>query len=396
MGTGAAAARTRPELELDLWSDEALLDPYPLYGTLRATAGAVWLTRHELFAISRYDDVRAALQNWRIFSSAHGVMMNAEMNELMRGILLCSDPPRHETLRRVAGRPLAHAALKELEPRIRASAAAIVDELVEKKTFDAATELARHLPVTIISTLVGLPEEGRERMLDWAAANFNCFGPRNRRMLDSLPLLREAVAYSADPTLPERLRPGGWAARLFEAAAEGEISHADAGMMLNDYWAPSLDTTILGAANAIRLFADHPDQWRLVRENPSLVPHAVNETLRLESPIQGFSRYVTQDCVIDGVLLPAGSRAVVLYASANRDERKWHAPERFDVLRKPNDQLAFGWGEHQCLGMPLARLELRALLTALAARVERFELVEAEPLLNNVLHGWARLVVTVS
>ncbi len=395
MGRELATSTRRPESSTGFWSDEALLDPYPLYRELRDTAGAVWLTRHELFAISRYKDVRAALQNWQVFSSARGVMMNAEMNELMSGILLCSDPPRHDALRGIAGRPLGHAALKELEPRIFEAAEAIVEDLVERETFDAATELARHLPVTLVSSLVGLPEEGRERMLDWAAANFNCFGPRNQRMLDSLPLLREAFEYSTDPALVGRLRPGGWAARLFEAADAGEITHEDAGRMLNDYWAPSLDTTILGTANAIRLFADHPDQWALVRESPSLIPHAINESLRLESPIQGFSRYVAEEHTIDDVTLPAGSRALVLYASANRDERKWNEPERFDVLRKPNDQLGFGWGEHQCLGMPLARLEMRALLSALVARVERFEVRAAEPLLNNVLHGWARLEVTV-
>lgn len=124
-----------------------------------------------------------------------------------------------------------------------------------------------------------------------------------------------------------------------------------------DYWAPSLDTTILAITSAVRLFGEHPDRWDLVREDPALIPHAFNEVVRMESPIQMFSLLLVEDHEVDGVLMPAGSRVIVVYASANRDERKCEDPERFDVLRRPTDHLAFGAGEHQCMGMPLARLE---------------------------------------
>lgn len=233
-------------------------------------------------------------------------------------------------------------------------------------------------------------------MLDWARANFNCFGPMNARTEKSLPVLQDAIAYSTDPTLRQRVRPGGWAARLYEAADAGEIPQEQAGIMLNDYWAPSLDTTIMAIGSAIRLFAEHPDQWDLVRADPRLISHAINEVVRLESPLQMFSRLLTDDYEMDGETLPKGSRVVVIFASANRDGRKWDNPERFDILRKPSDHLAFGWGEHQCMGMPLARLEMRALLTALASRVRRFEISAMEPLMNNVLHGPRKLDVTVA
>jgi len=133
----------------------------------------------------------------------------------------------------------------------------------------------------------------------------------------------------------------------------------------------------------------------LVREEPSLIPHAVNEVLRLESPISQFSRVATRDHEFDGVTVPAGSRVLMMYGSANRDERKWENPERFDVLRRPSDHLAFGLGEHQCVGQPLARMEVRALLGALAARVERFEVRHMERAVNNMLRGIRKLEVTV-
>lgn len=384
-----------PVRALDLWTDAALADPYPLYRELRDAGQAVWLRDHEMFAIARYDDVRMALKNWRVFSSAHGVMMNEPMNETMRGILLCSDPPLHDELRGVASRPLRPRPVRELESEMLQEADALVERLLEQRTFDAVGELARHLPLTMVSRLVGLPEEGREQMLDWAAANFNCFGPMNDRARDSFPLLKAAIDYSTDPTLPNRLRPGGWAAELFDAAARGEISREQAGMMMNDYWAPSLDTTILATANAIWLFANHPEQWNLLRENLSLIPHAINEIVRIESPIQAFSRMVTEDFIVGETVLGAGSRVVVIYGSANRDERKWMEPERFDILRRPSDHLAFGFGEHQCMGMPLARLEMSVILRALARRVKGFQLHHAQRSLNNVLRGFGELQVTV-
>jgi cytochrome P450 len=118
--------------------------------------------------------------------------------------------------------------------------------------------------------------------------------------------------------------------------------------------------------------------------------------VRTESPIQAFSRWVTEDYQIGDTVIGAGSRAILIYGSANRDERKWEQPEAFNILRRPSDHLAFGFGEHQCMGMPLARLEMSVILTALARRVKRFELRRADRSLNNVLRGFGRLEVTVT
>ena len=130
--------------------------------------------------------------------------------------------------------------------------------------------------------------------------------------------------------------------------------------------------------------------------NPALIPAAINEVLRIESPIQIFSRYVTCDTDVDGVQIVQGSRVLIMYGSANRDERKWQDPERFDIQRKAAEQLAFGHGEHLCVGLPLARLELRALLTSLAKRVRRFEILEVQRCINNTLRGLDRLRVSVN
>ena len=384
-----------PSSDIDLYADAVLLDPYPHYRALRDQAGAVWLERHEAFVLSRYADVRAALGNWEVFSSAGGVAMNDGMNAALKGGLLCSDPPQHDALRRIIERPLAPQMLAALREQITDQADALVDRLAARGTFDAV-ELARYLPVTIVSELVGLPEDGREHMLDWARANFDCLGPMNDRARRALPVLKDMLDYAFTQCVPGKLKPGSWAAMIWEAADRGEISLELCPYLMNDYMGPALDTTIFAATAAIWLFARNPEQWDAVRTTPGLLSGAINEVVRLESPIQGFSRVLTRDHEIDGVMLPAGARVVVLYASANRDERKWNNPDRFDVRRtNVHEHMAFGFGEHQCVGNNLARLEIRALLLALSKRVRRFELGDVRRGLNNILRGLEKCEVTI-
>jgi cytochrome P450 len=384
-----------PSFAVDLYSDESLLDPYPLYRQLRDLGGAVWLEKHKIFALARHQDVKRAMQDSKTFSSAQGVMLNQQMNDTLRGIVLCSDDPEHAILRRVISKPITPKAISAYSDLITGEAESLVARLVAKGTFDAATQLAQHLPVTIVSHLVGLPEEGRERMLDWAAANFQCFGPINARTLEAFVTVKEMVDYAFTQCTREKLRPDGWARLIWDAADRGEISLEKPPLMMNDYMGPSLDTTIFTIANAIYLFGRNPQQWTLLRAQPELMPRAINEVVRLESPLQGFSRVATRDVRIEDVVLPEGSRAVMLWGSANRDERKWSDPETFDITRNNTDHLGFGQGVHMCVGMHLAKMEIAAILGALLKRVSCFELGESKRVINNVMRGLSQLEVTV-
>jgi len=160
-----------PVSDLDLFTDEARLNPYPLHAQLRALGPVVYLSRHDVYALSRYEQVRDVLGNWELYSSAEGVFMNPQLNEQLKGVItLFLDPPEHTAVRKALGRPLRAERLRELAPQIDAEAESIVSELVARGTFDAATDLAEHLPMAIVSKLVGLGEHGRENMLRWAAA----------------------------------------------------------------------------------------------------------------------------------------------------------------------------------------------------------------------------------
>lgn len=382
-----------PHSDLDVFADAALLDPWAGYRELRDQGPLAFLDRYGMHAATRYSTVSHILRTPEVFISGEGVTMNDESNQMLRGNTLCSDGEAHATSRRVVVRPLTPKALRPLEEEIRTEAGELVDQLIARGRFDAVTDLAQYLPVTIVSNLVGLPEEGRERMLLWASESFNSAGPLNERALNSFPVLGEMVEYAITQAVPGKLKPGSWAEAVFLAADRGEVAKDRCPIMMMDYMGPSLDTTIFAISSAVWLFAQYPDQWDLIRQDPKLIPSAINEVLRMESPLQCFSRKAAVDTEIDGAMLPAESRVIVYYGAANRDERKYPEPDRFDVTRNPTDHVGFGAGPHACVGMNLARLEMRALFEELAAKVKRFEIQSETRALNNVLRGFASIDV---
>jgi cytochrome P450 len=389
-------AGTAPISTLDPYTDQALLNPWPLYHELREMGPIVWLEKYGMFAFTRYDVVVKALRDWEALRSSFGVMMNDDMNQLLRGNTLCSDGDAHNQLRRVVIRPVTPVALKSLKEEVEREAAAVVGRLCAKGRFCATAELATYLPVTIVSNAIGLPEEGRERMMEWSIGLFNCFGPMNERARNARPVLSEMMQYARTHAVPGKLKPGGWAEAIHHAAAAGEVPSEAVPVMMIDYMGPSLDTTIFGISSGVWLFANHPDQWDLVRNDPSLIPAAINEILRMEAPIQDFSRYVARDYDLDGVSLQEGSRAIIFYGAANRDPRQFPHPDQFDVRRdNAGRHMAFGAGPHACLGMNLAKLEMQALFTTLARKVIRFHIEMEERALNNILRGFNKLIVTV-
>ena len=384
-----------PTSRLDPYTDQALLNPWPLYRELREMAPVVWLEKYRMFAFTRYDVVGKALRDWEAFPSSFGVMMNDDMNQVLRGNTLCSDGADHQRLRRITEKPLTPAALNALKSDITTKAEQIVDRLVAKGTFCAVTELAAALPIDIVASAVGLPQEGREQMLVWAEQMYNCFGPLNDRAHNAFPVLDEMMHYATTQAVRGKLKPGSWAEAIVDAVDRGEADQAVRPALMIDYMGPSLETTISAIGSGVWLFAKNPGEWLRVRESPSCVPSAINEILRMETPLQGYSRLVVQDYEMDEVTLPASSRAIVFYGAANRDERKFPDPHRFDVTGNAAEQLAFGSGPHACIGLHLAKLEMTAIFRALTTRVKRFHIEEEVRNVNNTLRGFKRLIVAV-
>jgi cytochrome P450 len=385
-----------PRSDVDLFSEPALRDPFPLYRQLRDAGPLVWLDRLGMYAATQFDVVRACLRDPRTFSSARGAMISDEINHLTTGSTIGSDDPEHQVHRMVVGRPLTPRAVREMTGRIMAEAEAVVDRLVSKGQFDGVTELAWHLPWTIVSRFVGLPEAGRERMMVWGEAIANMAGPPNARARVSAPALQEMGNYLANEIQRDKLAPGSWGAMLIEAADRGEIAEDKIPVLMADYLGPALDTTIGATGNLLWRLSRDPAQWMALRADPSLIGSAILEGVRIDPPAHWFSRYITRDVAMHGVDLRGDQRVLLLYASANRDERKYSDPDRFDVRRNPADHVGWGHGTHHCLGVHLAKLEMQAVLAALVNRVEKLE-PAGEPVLkiNNGLHVFDHLPLAV-
>lgn len=385
-----------PVYDGDLYADDVIRDPYPVYARLRSMGPVVWLSQHQVYALPRYAEVASVLRQPKRFISSRGVSLNERTNRLLVGSTLNSDPPEHDVTRSITSEPLLPGALEAIAPRIRRAADGLVAELAQRGRFDAVSDFAQYLPVTIVAELVGLPEAARKKMLTWASATFNLFGPENERATAAFDDLRDLKAFLDEYGTPEKLKPGGWAQRIFKVGAERGIPFETCAQLMRDYINPSLDTTISSTGQAIKFFADQPEQWALVRERPELIPNAVEEVVRLASPIRAFTRFVAEDSEIAGAPIPQGARVMVMYASANRDERKFADPDRFDVTRDVHDHLGFGSGVHMCMGMHLARLEIVSLLQALARRVKTIAL-DGTPVvaMNNTIRAYASLPVVV-
>ncbi len=232
-------------------------------------------------------------------------------------------------------------------------------------------------------------------MLDWAAASFNALGPMNERGQAAMPDLIEGIQYiiGLDRT---QLHPEGWAAGLYQAVDDGLLELDQARILVFDYVAPSLDTTILGTGHLLHQLGRNPEQFDKVKNDRSLVPAAVHEALRIGTPVRAFTRLADTDYEAGDVSVPAGDRVVILYAAANHDERHYPNPAAFDIERNARDHVAFGHGVHRCAGAHLAELEMQCLLDAMARKVTTIDVTDPTPFPSNMLSGFSSLPASFS
>ncbi|WP_242547187.1 cytochrome P450 [Amycolatopsis sp. MtRt-6] len=382
-----------PVYRPDIYSPQAILDPYPHYANLRELGPVVWLPKHNVHALPRYAECKAVLLDDKTFVSGDGVALNPIANRLSRGTTLNSDGEDHARRRALVAHRLTPRALRAMRDVVERQAAEIVDAAVARRTVDGV-EVAAALPAAVVPDLVGWPAEGRENLLRWGAATFDILGPLNGQAVQAVPAGLGMARFAHTVAKRRNVLPGSMGDDLLRAADAGELPHAECPALMVDYLVPSLDTTLSAIASALHLFATHPGQWQLLKADPGLIPNAVNEIVRYESPLRAFSRKVARDTEVAGTALPAGSRVLVLYASANRDALEWDDPDTFDIRRDAARQLGFGHGTHGCAGQGLARLETQAMLRALVTRVDRIEPAgPPEWARNNIIHRLGRLPI---
>jgi cytochrome P450 len=376
---------TVPTSDIDLFSDEVLLNPYEALRALRETASVVRVPANDVWAITRYEPIRAAFLNYETFSS-NKVAFNDAMNQALTGTTLATDPPDHHQLRVALMENLTPRALRKIKDDIDAKADSIVGELVNSGSFDAIDGIARAVPLNVVANMIGVNGTIRDNMLRWGDAAFNVLGPMNQRTIESFPIAGELFGWATNVKADE-LTEGSMGRAIFAAAEAGKIPAESCGHIIHQYVAAGMDTTIASIGNVLWLLGENPDQYDALRSDPTLVPAAFNEALRMEPPAPTFGRLVKQDITIDDVTIPAGAQAALLLFAGNRDPRHYDAPDDFRLSRNPADNLAFGYGAHSCAGQGLARLQANAALEAFIRRVKRFTIGTPVRRINNSTRG---------
>lgn len=381
-----------PVYPADLYSENVIRDPYPHYAAMRALGPVVWLPKQKLYALPRYAEVKAVLRDDDTFRSGGGVALNTISRTVGRRSFLMLDGSEHDRVRKLTAHRLIPRGLRPLQTQIDDLAEETVRAAVANGGVDGVRDIALRLPLQVVPDLVGWPEGDREHLVKWAAATFDLLGPFNSVAVRSSGNVLSMLAFVHRLARRRNVIPGSMAHEVVQAIEEGAMKQSQLPSVFIDYLAPSIDTTASAIAAALWLFARNPDQWQMLQRDPARIANAVNEIVRMESSVRAFGRRAERDTEIAGIRIPAGSRVLVMFASANRDERVWSDPDRFDITRDASRQLGFGHGVHACAGQGLARMEIEAMLRSLLRHVDGIELDGAPELaLNNVIRRFETL-----
>jgi cytochrome P450 len=384
-GTALAAQLTDPELYRH--------DPHQLYARLRAEAPVAWNEKLGFWAVAKHAAISAIESDHATFCAGRGILVEEiGTNYASPPTMMHADPPVHTRYRRLVQPAFKPSAVRALEPLVRARTAALVDRIEGGADTDVVSVLSVPLPLQVISAILGVPDDEWERCYEWSEAVIPgaTDWPEERRNR----LMTEMIEYLVGAAKDRRARPrDDVLTELAQVDLEGErLSDDELAMFLVQLLVAGNETTRDLISSGLLGFAAHPGQWGRVRAERSLVPSAVEEMLRWSSPVVSFMRTATRATEVGGVPVAEGEPVLMLFASANRDEDVFGpSASTFDVGRDPNPHLAFGQGNHFCLGAALARLEGRVVLDELLDRfsaVESAGVVERSP--SSVVTGVRR------
>jgi len=393
------------DLSYDPYDVDIDANPYPVFRRLRDEAPCYYNDVHDFYALSRFDDVERSLVDKRTFSSARGGILELIKAgiEIPTGTLIFEDPPTHTIHRQLLSRVFTPRKMLALEDRIRAYCADSLEPLVGADRFDFVADYGAQMPMRVIGMLLGIPDQDQEAVRDRANANIRTEAGKPQNYSDSFDpaaafedfgvYLDWRAEHPSDDLMTELLH------------AEFEDEHGVT-RRLERHELLTYLAVIAGAGNetttrligwAGKVLSDHPDQRHELAADPTLIPNAIEELLRFESPAPHIGRYVTRDVELHGRTVPEGSAILLLAGAANRDEREFVDPDRFDIHRDIRQHLSFGYGIHFCLGAALARLEGRVALEELLKRFPDWEvdLSEARLAPTSTVRGWETLPASI-
>lgn len=390
--------RTRaPSLDIDIFSEAYLSDPVRHYDAIRDAGPVVFLSKYGVYGVTRHAEVMATLKDFDSFCNGRGGTMTdlaKESGWRKPSLLVENDPPQHQHLRAMMNRVVSLQDLKGRRASWEEQANRLIADAAARRHIDAVPDIAQAYPMMIFPNLIGVASEGREMMLTYSAALFNSIAPDTELFRRSSAAAVTAIEWVANACRRENLSDGGWGLKVFEAADQGLCTEEEAEQLVRSFVSAGVDTTVNAIGSLILALARAPDQWQLLRANPSLAKRAVEESLRLDSAVQGFFRTTTREVEVSGTWLPEGAKVYLFLGVANRDPRRWDDPDKFEVMRNCSGHVAFGFGIHQCLGQMVARLEAAVILDALLRQVSEIRLTaDPVPGLNNAVRGFHSLPV---
>jgi cytochrome P450 len=388
-----------PGLDIDPFAIEFFENPFPTHEALREAGPVVHLDKWNVYAVARYAEVHAVLNDPLTFCSSRGVGLSDFAKEKPwrpPSLILEADPPAHTRTRAVLSRVLSPAVMKQIRNRFVAAAEVKIDELLAKGSVDAVADLAEAYPLSVFPDAVGLKQEGREHLLPYAGVVFNAFGPPNELRQTAIERSQPHQAYVQEQCQRDNLAHGGFGACIHARVDAGDITAAEAPMLVRSLLAAGIDTTVNGLGADIYCLARFPEVWARLRNDPRLARNAFEEAVRFESPVQTFFRTTTKDVDIGGHGVGEGQKILMFLGAANRDPRRWADPDRYDITRKTSGHVGFGSGIHMCVGQLVARLEGEAMLAALARKVATIEITgPVKRRYNNTLRGLESLPITL-
>ena len=397
-------ASATSEVYFDPYDVELNADPYPMFRRLREEVPLYYNEQHDFYAVSRFDDVNAALVDHETFSSARGAILELiKANiDIPKGVVIFEDPPIHDIHRKLLSRMFTPRKINELEPKIREFCAQSLDPLTGSGRFDFVADLGAQMPMKVISMLLGIPEDDQESIRDRANDQLRTEAGKPMKAAEQGMVTGEHFAAYID-----------WRAEhpsndimteLLNVEFEDEtgtvrrLTREELLVYLNVVAGAGNETTTRLIGWAGKVLAEHPDQRRDLVENPGLIPQAVEELLRYEPPAPHVARHVTRDVEYYGQTVPEGSVMMMLIGSACRDHRQFPPDgDLFDIHRQARQHLAFSVGTHFCLGSALARLEGRIALEEILKRFPQWDvdLENARLSPTSTVRGWEAMPAVV-
>ena len=368
----------------DPFDPDVIADPYPFYERLRNDHPVYYNQRMDFYVLSRYDDIFHALRKPRLFSSAQGLTpAKDEISQLgLPPTFIMMDPPDHTRLRRLITKAFTPETVKALEPTIRQFVVEHVESMKRKvadgEPVDLIESIASPLPTMVVANLLGVPPEDRERFDPWSDAITSASADFDLDLQQAIGAVQGLVEYFGAMCRARRSEPtDDMISKLTQAQIDGDrLSDWDILGFCFVMIAGGNDTTTNLIGNSMRWLEDYPDQRREMIEDPSTIPNAIEELLRIDSVVQGLSRTTTESVELHGTTIPSGSKVHNLYASGNRDPRHWgNDADELDIHREVDRHLSFAQGPHFCIGAHVARLMVRIYFEEMGARIgERLQI----------------------